>query len=228
GAAKGVAAPLTMARADLSGADLRRAVFHRVDLTGAELRGADLTTAELHGSQLRSVSLVGAQAIGTILRACAIDGTDITRANTYRTQVLRCTPAPESAPGLLVAPLPATSAQTAGDVSPLRPLTGHGGAVWAVAWSPEGTRLLTGSADTTARVWDASSGLPVGSLIVTLSDGEHAVFDAVTDRLVGASGGAWRWLGWNVVENGRLTRLPAESFGPLPPLHAAALSAEPA
>ena len=46
--------------------------------------------------------------------------------------------------------------------------------------------------------------------------GGLAVFDAVTDQLIRASAGAWRWLGWNVVEDGRLTRLPAELFEPLP------------
>jgi len=88
----------------------------------------------------------------------------------------------------------------------------------AVAWSPDGTRLLTGGDDSTVRVWDATSGLPVGFRIVTLPGYEIAVFDAITDQLVRASAGAWRWLGWNVVEDGRLTRLPAESFGTLPPL----------
>ncbi|MGH3754831.1 MAG: hypothetical protein ACRDRP_19455, partial [Pseudonocardiaceae bacterium] len=111
---------------------------------------------------------------------------------------------------------------------PLHQLTGHTNWVRAVAWSPDGTRLLTGSADGTVRVWDATSGLPVGFTIVTLPGGELAVFDAIAGQLVRASAGAWRWLGWNVVEDGRLTRLPAESFGPLPPLHPAARSAEPA
>lgn len=111
-------------------------------------------------------------------------------------------------------------------MSPLCPLTGHTGGVVAVAWSPDGTRLLTGGYDGTVRVWDATSGLPVGFTIVTLPGGELAVFDAIADQLVTASAGAWRWLGWNVVEDGRLTRLPAESFGTLPPLHPAARSAE--
>ena len=113
----------------------------------------------------------------------------------------------------------------AATAEPLHQLTGHTGGVWAVAWSPDGTRLLTGD-DSTVRVWDATSGLPVGFTIVTLPGGELAVFDAIADQLVRASAGAWRWLGWNVVEDGRLTCLPAESFGTLPPLHPAARSAE--
>ena len=111
-------------------------------------------------------------------------------------------------------------------MSPLCPLTGHTGGVVAVAWSPDGTRLLTGSTDGTTRMWDATSGLPIGFTIVTLPGRELAIFDTIADQLVRASAGAWRWLGWNVVEDGWLTRLPAESFGTLPPLHPAARSAE--
>ncbi len=37
-------------------------------------------------------------------------------------------------------------------------LTGHSGAVWAVAWSADGSRLLSGSMDGTLRVWCAQSG----------------------------------------------------------------------
>jgi hypothetical protein len=92
---------------------------------------------------------------------------------------------------------------------------------------PDGTRLLTGG-DGTVWVWDATSGLPVGFTIVTMPGDEIAVFGAIADQLVQASAGAGRWLGWNVVEDGRLTRPPAESFGTLPPLHPAAQSAEPA
>ncbi|HEV7453204.1 MAG TPA: WD40 repeat domain-containing protein [Pseudonocardiaceae bacterium] len=105
-------------------------------------------------------------------------------------------------------------------------MTGHTDWVWAVAWPPDGTRLLTGGHDSTVRVWDATSGLPVGFTIVTLPECQIAVFDAIADQLVRAGAGAWRWIGWNVVEDGRLTRLPAESFGTFPPLHPATRSAE--
>ncbi|MDO5063904.1 MAG: hypothetical protein Q4E00_02770 [Actinomyces bowdenii] len=35
---------------------------------------------------------------------------------------------------------------------------GHFDALWGLAWSPDGTRILSGSHDGTARVWDADSG----------------------------------------------------------------------
>ncbi|MEO7195593.1 MAG: pentapeptide repeat-containing protein, partial [Pseudonocardiaceae bacterium] len=153
---------LPMAGADLTGADLRRATFHRVDLTGADLSSADLTVAELHNSCLTSARFVGARAIGTVVRECALDGAEIARAATYRTQILRCTPAPAPAPGLLIAPLPGGGRQAAG-VSPVCPLTGHTDWALAVAWSPDGTRLLTGD-DDSARVWDAATAAPLHQL----------------------------------------------------------------
>src|SRR5207248_2532486 len=37
-------------------------------------------------------------------------------------------------------------------------LTGHTGEVWSLSISADGKRVLTGSADTTLRLWDADTG----------------------------------------------------------------------
>ena len=39
----------------------------------------------------------------------------------------------------------------------------HQGAVHAVAFSPDGKTVLTGSNDNTARLWDAATGQPIGT-----------------------------------------------------------------
>jgi streptogramin lyase len=44
-------------------------------------------------------------------------------------------------------------------------LAGHTDSVWAVAFSPDGTRILTGSGDNTARLWDAATGKLVATLV---------------------------------------------------------------
>ena len=45
----------------------------------------------------------------------------------------------------------------------LCPLTGHTHRVTGVSWSPDSTRLASGSLDKTVRLWDASTGAPIGS-----------------------------------------------------------------
>jgi WD40 repeat protein len=82
-------------------------------------------------------------------------------------------------------------------------LTGHSDGVWSVAFSPDGTRLLTSAraADGTARIWEATSGQellvlrghtgtivqatfsPDGRRVATASrDGTARVWDAATGQ----------------------------------------------
>ncbi|MGK3208377.1 eIF2A-related protein [Amycolatopsis sp. MEPSY49] len=89
--------------------------------------------------------------------------------------------------------------------------------VTAVAWSPDGTRILTGTSGT-VRVWDAVTGEPSPQIIAYLTAKDVAVLDTKANKILGCTPDSWRWLGWNVLENGRIDRLPAETFGELPPL----------
>ena len=45
-----------------------------------------------------------------------------------------------------------------GDRAELLTLKGHTGSVWSASFSPDGSRIVTGSRDKTAKVWDAKTG----------------------------------------------------------------------
>lgn len=100
---------------------------------------------------------------------------------------------------------------------PLQKLTGNSGIASFATWSPDNKTIMTvGSGG--IQLWDAMTGAPRHHTFVSLSEGETAILNATTGELAGASPGAWRWLGWTVVEDGRTNRLPVEIYGSLPPI----------
>jgi WD40 repeat protein len=105
-----------------------------------------------------------------------------------------------------------------GHTSPVHPIV-WANCVLSVSWSPDGTRLATGSEDFTARVWDAADGRqlltlkghtnrvksvswsPDGTRLATGSyDGRVMVWDAASGRklLTLEASGRWVWsLSWS-------------------------------
>ena len=95
----------------------------------------------------------------------------------------------------------------------------HGSQVDSVVWSPDGRYILTKSWRSEIRIWDVTSGEQASFFITPLPEGERVVLSADQTKVIGASAGAWRWLGrLAVLPDGKLERIPVEIDGPLPPL----------
>ena len=90
-------------------------------------------------------------------------------------------------------------------------LEGHDNWVRDLSWSPDSTRLATAGGDSTIRIWNPESGKYV---TIEINAEEYAVWNE-DNTLRYASPGAWQWLGWQTVVDGKIDRLPAELFGPL-------------
>jgi WD40 repeat protein len=71
--------------------------------------------------------------------------------------------------------------------NPDRKLVGHAGSVNAIAFFPDGKRMLSGGSDDTVRLWDVNSGQPIGQPIVAAA-GAEAVAVSNDGKTIAAAG----------------------------------------
>jgi len=95
-------------------------------------------------------------------------------------------PAFASATPLPIAPAPVTAAVSRGFVLD-RTLKGHSSWVTAVAFSPDGRRLASGSWDSTVKFWDVATGAPVRSISNKTGKVQALAFSADGRWLAGES-----------------------------------------
>lgn len=192
---------VNLAEANLTALQARQALFLKVNAAGARARSADFRGLRWREGSLKGTELDEAQLAGCQWIRVGLTGASLPEGWERQATLLEnrsASPAPT-------------------DTSSLTTLSGHASSVTACAWSPDGQRLLSGSADNSLRLWDASSGQGLWSGLL-FPEGQTASIDEVHRHVLHASPEAWRWLGWRWKDpaTGRLRILPAEFFGPLP------------
>ena len=175
-------------RVNASRASMQRAFFEYCALSNVDFNGTDLS--------------------GAIFRHCDLSRTSLEKAKRHRTQLLYTSGYTQGLSGVLV--VPSLDRSELKILPKTQILSGYGHLVFAVAWSPDGRRIVTGSAGDGVRVWDAVTGesllslegddwvrsvawSPDGRRIVTGSavDGVR-VWDAVTgEELLSLEHGNW-------------------------------------
>lgn len=158
--------PLSLAGAQLQGADFSDCTIWNVDFAGADLRGARLDRAELLNVDLGSAELAGASFVGAALRECRLDAVrDAGKADWYECHVIDCKIS-QQALAQQISEAGAVSEPDAPDRSVPAVATGahhtiavgHSSEVHACAFSPDGAYIVSGSADGTVTLWDARTG----------------------------------------------------------------------
>jgi uncharacterized protein YjbI with pentapeptide repeats len=173
---RGPTQPLNLRGADLSGVRLNRARVEFVDLADADFTGSQARQALFMNVSAPRLKAPGSDWCGLKWREGSLVGADLRDAQLDGCQWIRV--------GLAGAQLSdgwehhatSTDGRQAepsfhARASTLSITLGHSSEVNVCAWSPDGQRLLSGSSDSSLKVWDAAS----GACLLTLSGHEKWV-----------------------------------------------------